>query len=158
MCKQVTLAFCFGFHLGQLIKPNFPSSVRLMQLGIFVNNDPVTHIRCLSTKQSPTVPDLLRKISVCSGLAWPGQQAGSTFIIIKRPQTTHQLFPSAPTELYCCPPLLIWAICRIYQPSHFMASLFQLRTWIYQNHLIPQYKCASSHKQRLQTTVNYKDI
>ncbi len=40
------------------------------QLGILVNNGAVTHTRCLSTKQAPTVPDLLRMISVFrTGLA-----------------------------------------------------------------------------------------
>lgn len=60
----------FGFHLGLLIKTVFLSCVRLMQLRILVNNGAVTHTRCLSTKQAPTVLDLLRMIFVFrTGLA-----------------------------------------------------------------------------------------
>lgn len=58
----------------------FLSSARLMQLGIFVNNGAVTHTRCLSTRQAPTVPDFVENDLCVQDLAWP---TGSTFIIIK---------------------------------------------------------------------------
>lgn len=43
----------------------FLSSARLMQLGILVNNGAVTHTRCLSTKQAPTL--FCWEWSLCSG-------------------------------------------------------------------------------------------